>query len=122
MQQQKLSENTKLNKKDKFNKKLNKSEKEIMNLINEKCGDYLVPNLIPDPEPEGGVRKFGLMQKQYLKVYKVGIYQGMVLLGTLKEHLLSVQEQAEARFDVLVRQMAAREGVMEQLKAQDQMR
>ena len=24
-----------------------------MNLTYEKCGDYLIPNLIPDPEPEG---------------------------------------------------------------------
>lgn len=92
-----------------------------MNLTYEKYGDYLIPNLIPDPEPEGELRKFGLMRKQYLKVHKGGIYQGMVLSGTLKEHLLLVQEQAEARFDVLVRQMAEGEGVTEQLKTQDQM-
>ena len=92
-----------------------------MNLTYEKCGDYLIPNLIPDPEPEGELRKFGLMRKHYLKEYRGGIYQGMVLSGTLKEHLLSVQEQAEARFDVIVDQMADREGVNEQLKASDQM-
>ena len=92
-----------------------------MNLTYEKCGDYLIPNLIPDPEPEGELRKFGLMRKQYLKEYRGGIYQGMVLSGTLKEHLLSVQEQAEARFDVLVEQMVERESVTEQLKEQDQM-
>ena len=38
-----------------------------MNLTYEKCGDYLIPNLIPDPEPDGELRKFGLMRKQYLK-------------------------------------------------------
>ena len=32
-----------------------------------------------------------------------------------------IQEQAEERFDLLVEQMAEREGVTEQLKAQDQM-
>ena len=36
-----------------------------MNLTYEKCGDYLIPNLIPDPEPEGELRKFGLMRKSY---------------------------------------------------------
>ena len=92
-----------------------------MNLTYEKCGDYLIPNLIPNPGPEGELRKFGLMRKNYLKEYRGGIYQGMVMSGTLKEHLLSVQEQAETRFDVLVEQMAEREGVTEQLKAQDQM-
>ena len=45
-----------------------------MNITYEKCGDYLIPNLIPDPEPEGELRKFGLMRKHYLKEYKRGIY------------------------------------------------
>lgn len=26
-----------------------------MNLTYEKCGDYLIPNIIPEPEPEGEV-------------------------------------------------------------------
>ena len=87
-----------------------------MNLTYEKCGDYLIPNIIPEPEPEGELRKFGLMRKHYLKEYKSGIYQGMVLSGKLKEHLLMVQEQAESQFDALVEQMAEREGVTEKLK------
>lgn len=45
----------------------------------------------------------------------------MLLSGKLKEHLLLIQEQAEERFDVLVEQITEREGVTEQLKAQDQM-
>ena len=92
-----------------------------MNLTYEKCGDYLIPNLIPDPEPDGELRKFGLMRKQYLKENKSGIYQGMILSGKLKEHLLMVQEQAELQFDVLVEQTAQREGVTEQLKEENQM-
>ena len=92
-----------------------------MELTYEKCGDYLIPNLIPDPEPEGELRKYGLMRKNYLKEYRGGIYQAMVLSGTLKEHLLLIQEQAETRVDMFMEQMAAREGVTEQLKAQDQM-
>lgn len=92
-----------------------------MNLTYEKCGDYLIPNIIPDPELEGELRKFGLMRKHYLKEYKSGIYQGMVLSGRLKEHLLMVQEQAESQFDALVEQMTEREGVTEQLKEENQL-
>ena len=92
-----------------------------MNLTYEKCGDYLIPNLIPDSEPEGELRKFGLMRKSYLENYRRGIYSGLLLSGELKKHLLMIQEQAEERFDLLVEQMAKREGVTEQLKAQDQM-
>ena len=92
-----------------------------MNLTYEKCGDYLIPNLIPAPEPEGELRKFGLMWKSYLENHRRGIYSGLLLSGKLKEHLLMIQEQAEERFDLLVEQMAKQEGVTEQLKAQDQM-
>ena len=92
-----------------------------MNLTYEKCGDYLIPNLIPDPEPEGEVRKFGLMRKSYVENHRRGIYSGLLLSGKLKEHLLMIQEQAEESFDLLIEQMAKQEGVTEQLKAQNQM-
>ena len=92
-----------------------------MNITYERCGDYLIPNLIPNPEPEGELRKFGLMRKSYLENYRRGIYSGLLLSGELKEHLLMVQEQAETKFDLLVGQMAKHEGVTEQLKTQDQM-
>lgn len=97
------------------------SEEKAMNITYERCGDYLIPNLIPDPEPEGALRKFGLMRKSYLENHRRGIYSGLLLSGKLKKHLLMIQEQAEERFDWLVEQMAKQEGVTEQLKAQDQM-
>ena len=93
-----------------------------MNISYEKCGDYLIPNLIPDPEPEGELRKFGLMRKSYLESHKRGIYSGLLLSGELKKHLIIIQNQAEERFDLLVEQMAKQEKVTEQLKERDQMR
>jgi len=92
-----------------------------MNITYEKCGDYLIPNLIPDSEPEGELRKFGLMRKSYLESHKRGIYSGLLLSGELKKHLIIIQNQAEERFDLLVEQMAKQEKVTEQLKAQEQL-
>ena len=92
-----------------------------MKLIYEKCGDYFVPNLLPNPEPEGELRKYGMMRENYLENHHRGIYSGMLLEGTLKEHLLLIQEQAERRFDVIVRQMAEKENVTEKLKTTGQM-
>lgn len=96
-------------------------EEQAMNITYEKCGDYLIPNLIPNPEPEGELQKFGLMRKSYLENHRRGIYSGLLLSGELKKNLLMIQEQAEERFDLLVEQMAKQEGVTEKLKAQDQM-
>lgn len=81
----------------------------------------MIPNLIPDSEPEGELRKFGLMRKSYLENHRRGIYAGLLLSGELKKHLLMIQEQAEERFDLLVAQMAEKEGVTERLKAENQM-
>lgn len=96
-------------------------ERQSMNITYEKNGDYLIPNLIPNPEPEGELRKFGLMRKHYLKEHRSGIYQTMLLSGKLKGHLLMMQEQAETQFDLLVKQMAEQEGVTEHLKEKNQM-
>jgi hypothetical protein len=92
-----------------------------MELTYIKCGDYYIPNLIADTEPEGKIRKYGLMRKRYLKEYHSGVYTAMLMSGRLKEHLLLIQEQAEQRFDLLVEQMAKQEDVTEQLKAENQM-
>lgn len=92
-----------------------------MNITYEKRGDYLIPNLILDSEPEGELRKFGLMRKSYLENHRRGIYVELLLSGELKEYLLLIQEQAEEKYDLLVEQMAKQEGVTEQLKVQNQM-
>ena len=93
-----------------------------MKLTYEKNGDYLIPNLTPNGEPEQALTKYGLMRKNFLKEHRKGIYQGMVLTGELKAHCLQIQEQAEQRMDFLTEQMARAEGVDEELKAADQMK
>lgn len=88
------------------NKYKNRRREVVYEYYIRKNGDYLIPNLISDPEPEGKLRKFGLMRRHYLKEHRSGIYQVMLLSGKLKELLLMMQEQAEAQFDLLVKQMA----------------
>lgn len=61
------------------------------------------------------------MRQKYLREYRYGTYTAMLLGATLKAYCLMIQEEAEERFDLLVEQMAKREGVTEQLKRQEQM-
>ncbi len=93
-----------------------------MELTYERKGDYLMPMLMPDEEPEEPLTKYGLMRKNFLKEHRGGIYQGMILTGKLKAHCLEIQKQAEQREDVLIKQMAQKEGVTEELKETDQMK
>ena len=85
-------------------------------------GDFQIPNLIANKEPEEALTKYGLMRRNFLKENRRGVYSGMLLKGTLKEHCLMVQEQAEERMDLLTGQMAEAQGVDEQMKRTDQMR
>ena len=93
-----------------------------MKLTYEKNGDYLIPNLIPNEEPEQALTRYGLMRRNFLKEHRGGVYQGMILTGELKAHCLEIQEQAEQRMELLTEQMAKAEGVTEELKAADQMK
>ena len=87
-----------------------------------KTGDYYIPTLIANKEPEEALTKYGLMRKEFLKEHRRGIYTGMMLEGTLKEHCLTIQQQAEEWMDVLIKQMSREQGVDEKLKALDQMK
>ena len=93
----------------------------MMNLAYEKNGDYQIPMLQMDEQPEGTLTKYGLMRKKFLQENKNGVYTGLLLKGKLKEHLLMVQEQAEQRMEVLTEQMKESQGVTEQLKEDNQM-
>ena len=85
-----------------------------------KCGDFYIPALVANDEPEEPLTRWGLMRRGFLKENRSGIYSGMMLEGTLKEHCLTIQHQAEQRMDILIEQMAQAQGVDERMKTSDQ--
>ena len=82
-------------------------------------GDYLIPDLEAPEAPRIG--KYGTMRHQYLRNHHRGIFDGMLLNGTLNAHLEEIDRQANEMMERLTLQMAQREGVTEALKAEDQM-
>ena len=82
-------------------------------------GDYLLPDLVPPKSPDIGI--WGMRRRDYLRKHRNGIYTGMLLTGKLSDHLEEIDRAANEMFDLLVEQYADREGVTEQLKAEDQM-
>ena len=58
---------------------------------------------------------------RYLKQYRKVLYINLLTSGKLNSHLADIDKQAEDMFLRLVEQMAKREGVTEQLKAENQM-
>ncbi len=83
-------------------------------------GDYFIPE-IGWPESTGPIGHFGRLRKAYLQKHRPLIFQLMLLEGTLNDHLAELNRRANERREALIRQMAANEGVDENLKAADQM-
>ena len=78
------------------------------------------PNLVStDEEPHYG--KYGMMRKTYLKEHRPAMYSLYMLKGRLIEHLNTVDDEAQERMNILVRQMLEKQGITEEMKVRDQM-
>ena len=84
-------------------------------------GDVLLPDLSIGEAEQRPIGKYGRMRKRYLKEQHPVIFSELLLSWKLYPHLLEIDEACESRMELLVLQMAKREGVTEALKATDQM-
>lgn len=87
-----------------------------------RVGDYYIPNLALDPEPEKPARdidKYGRMRLTYLKQHRRKLYRELVDTGKLQAHLSDINDTANEWLDRMMLAKAA--GVTEELKARDQM-
>ena len=84
-------------------------------------GDYYLPDLVlREEEPIYG--KYGMLRKQFLKEHRSAGYQYLLLTGKLNEHLNQIDQEAREQVETLMEQMTEKQGVTEELKAQDQMK
>lgn len=92
-----------------------------MEITYSQCGDYYIPDFVLSQEEQQSIGKYGRMRKRYLKERHSAIYSELLLTEKLYPHLREIDEACEGRLQLLVLQMAKREGVTEALKASDQM-
>ena len=81
----------------------------------------LYPNLILEPKEHCPIGRWGRMHRAYLEAEHPGLYERLILNGTLDRHLADAEERAITMLDQLIQQMAMQEGITENLKAADQM-
>ena len=81
-------------------------------------GDYYLPNLVLNEEkPIYG--KYGMLRKQFLKEHRLAKYQYLLLTGKLTEHLNQIDQESREQVEMLMEQMAEKQGVTEELKVQN---
>ena len=85
-------------------------------------GDYYLPDLtLSDDEKGVEIGVYGQRHLRYIKQHKKALYLTLLTTGKLNGYLADIDKQAEEMLFRLVKQMAEREGVTEQLKADKQM-
>ena len=84
------------------------------------AGDYYIPDL-KLPNEERTIGKYGRMHRDYLKEHHPMRFNHLVLEGQLWTYLADLDEQAQNRLQLIIRQMQEAESVTEELKAKDQM-
>ena len=85
-------------------------------------GDYLFPCLsLPTEKENKPIGVWGQRHLRYLKQHRTVLYTTLLTSGKLNSYLADIDKQAEDMFLRLIEQIANREGVTEQLKAENQM-
>jgi len=84
-------------------------------------GDYNLPNLILPEQDDREIGIWGQRRRRYLKEHHRVLYYNLLTSCKLHDHLADINEEATEMYDRLVKQLAEKEGVTEQLKVEDQM-
>ena len=69
-------------------------------------GDYCLPDVCLPPEEERPIGVYGQRRRVYLKEHNRVLYYNLLTAGTLDGHLADLNEQAEAMFSRLVKQLS----------------
>ena len=84
-------------------------------------GDYYIPCLTVRAQAERPIGIWRQRHLRYIRQHRKALYTELLTGGRLNTYLADINEQATEQMLLLMKQMAEREGVTEQLKAQDQM-
>ena len=84
-------------------------------------GDYYLPDFALPAEEQQPIGIWGQRHLRHIKQNRRVLYTNLLTSGKLNSCLADIDKQAEEMFSRLVKQMAEREGVTEQLKAENQM-
>lgn len=84
-------------------------------------GDYYLPNLVDSASVKANeLGKYGKLRLKYLLEHKKAEYTCLWLDNKLRNHLLEIDKTANERFNLLMKQLAEKENITEELKANNQ--
>lgn len=84
-------------------------------------GDYYIPDIQLGDVDDRPIGRWGRMHRDYLRDNRPIVYNELLLSGRLHTVLADLNEQAQQRLEVIIRQMQEKESITEALKRQDAM-
>lgn len=92
-----------------------------MNISYTKQGDYLLPNLKLEDKEQFNIGKYGLLRLEYIKKYKLGLYFDLLVNDNLNKYLHNIDTTVMEKVQKLIKELAQKENINEQLKENNQM-
>ena len=92
-----------------------------MNISYTKSGDYLLPYLILENKKQYNIGKYGLLRLNYIKKYKSGLYFDLLVNDKLNEYLHNIDTTVMEMVQKLIKELAEKENITEELKSSNQM-
>ena len=84
-------------------------------------GDYYIPNLTVPDDKVYNIGKYGRLHSIFIKENRPAFYSMKMLNGTWLAYLEEIDTSAKEMVDRLIKDMAVKQGITEELKAKDQM-
>ena len=85
-----------------------------------RSGDYYIPNLAVPDDKVYNISKYGRMHAKFIKENRRTIYSIKMIKGTWLAYLEEIDASAKEMVDMLIKDMAAKQGITERLKSKDQ--
>ncbi len=92
-----------------------------MNISYTKNGDYLLPNLKLENKKQYNIGKYGLLRLNYIKKEKLGLYFDLLVNDKLNEYLHNIDTIVMEKVQKLIKELAEKENITEELKSSNQM-
>lgn len=92
-----------------------------MNISYTKKDDYLLPNLILENKKQYNIGKYELLRLNYIKKEKLGLYFDLLINDKLNEYLRNIDTTVMEKVQKLIKELAEKENITEELKSSNQM-
>lgn len=86
-----------------------------------RVGDYNIPNLYIPKDTNYNIGKYGMAHFKYIKQYKKAFYTDLLLDSKVNSYLHSVDENAKDELNKIIKELAKKENVTEELKITNQL-